>query len=47
MGTMIEPIIKARATKARTLTEDEPSAAPDQTAGKQTAGEAATNLKFI
>ena len=37
---MILAAIKARATKARTLTGDEPSAAADQTAGKQTAGTA-------
>ena len=40
MGTMIEPIIKARATKGRTPTGDEPSAAADQTAGKHEAGTA-------
>ena len=40
MGTMIEPIIKARATKARTPISDEPSAAADQTAGKQSQGTA-------
>ena len=37
MGTMIEPIIKARSNKGRTLTGDEPSAAADQTAGKHEA----------